>query len=154
MCSLVIIPEHTKLSATGSTEEAGQSLYGGKQDCSAAIRAEHRHEEAAAKKASGTKAELVYLLVKGTKSRGPIMAYSISLLKGNGLLLHHEQAEQSKSLHPFLCDSWIMASVTGLRPFSSPEACILAEDSAGRRLWMLQSNPRLQFSAPPISAHC
>lgn len=51
-----------------------------------------------------------------------MVAYSISLLKGNGLLLYHKQAEQSKSLHPFLCDSWIVAPGTELGPFSSPEA--------------------------------
>lgn len=102
----------------GNTEEAGQSLHSEKQDCSAAIRAEPRQK---AKKASGTRAKLVYLQVKGTKSRSQMMAYNVCLLKGNGLLLHHKQAE-SKSTAPFLGNSWIMAPGTELGPFPSPEA--------------------------------
>jgi len=91
---------HTKLSAAGSTKEAEQSLHDGKQDCSAVVSAEPRQEEAAEETASGTEAKLVYLQVKGTKSRSQMVASSVCLFKGNGLLLHHKQAEQSKSTAP------------------------------------------------------
>lgn len=76
------------------------------------IRAEPRQEAAAAKKASGTKAEFIYLQVKGTKTRSPMVAYSVCTTKGQSSL---------SPLHPFLCDSWIIDPGTEQGPFSSPE---------------------------------
>lgn len=51
-----------------------------------------------------------------------MVAYSVCLLKRNGLLLHHKWQSSLSPMHPFLCDSWIVASGTELGPFSSPEA--------------------------------
>lgn len=140
LCSLAHYTQGKKHMMTHKAQFHGEhrggwsETHGRTQDCPAAIRGKPRQEAAAAKKASGIKA---YLQVKGTQSRSQMISCSVCLLKGMDCTASH------CTLFPVMAGLWLQGQSWGPSPLQKPS--ILAEENAGRRPWMLQSNQRLQF---------
>lgn len=130
----LILPEgtgtgwHTKLRALGNIGKAGQSPCGGKQYCSAAIWTEPRQVKAGARKASGTKAELVYLQIKG-------QCWPRVSASQNGIDCSCTTNGQN-CLRPLHSSMWQLGYGSrnrGLSPCQKPS--IWAGENAGKGLW-------------------